>query len=348
MSTYCLGSSAPAAYFVPPCDGPVAAWVAVMSVLTFVRACLCISATRYWTARRARQLKFAWHGGDPAKIARVRTRKPVVPVVFLLTTLVYGAFTGVPFWIAEPQERDRVMLALMGALSILFYFAAMVSIKHFVKLGERLIGVSELVLSGSQSSEFARKFERLRSVDGILRGAYALIVVLIALIAAATLPFNLAVPAGADRSAAFALFYASCVAASALVIVAMQHQLYRIDVAVRSAQRLAAPGLQSTAIYARVRQRLWHQRAGIAATGCPAPLVYALAAAGAIPNLYLFLMLISVVETLVNFLTLVLFRPVRRRDATASASSKSDAPAAEPPVVSLTPGSLTLSSEAQL
>jgi len=130
---FCLGSTSPADFFVPPCDGPIGAWVAVMSFVVCVRLMLLANTLRYWLARRARQLHFDFHGGNAAKLDRARRRMPVVAIVLVMETAGYAAALGVPFWIADPASRDSVVLALMGVITVLFFFVGTVSLNHFIR-----------------------------------------------------------------------------------------------------------------------------------------------------------------------------------------------------------------------
>ena len=130
---FCLGSTSPADFFVPPCDGPIDAWVAVMSFVICIRLGLLVNTLRYWLARRARQLHFDFHGGNAAKLDRARRRMPVLVVVLVMETATYVAALGVPFWVADPASRDSVVLALMGVITVLFFFVGTVSLNHFIR-----------------------------------------------------------------------------------------------------------------------------------------------------------------------------------------------------------------------
>jgi len=283
MSDVCLGSTGPSAFFVPPCETPVAVYTAIVGALTLIRFALFVNTSVFWLKRRARQLRFSWHNGDMAKLHKARRRLPVMPAVLFLETLVFIGFLGVPFWIADPQQRDSTMLALMGVLSITFYLTSVMAINHYVQLGERLIGVALPVVPGS-TQEQARAFEILASVDALLRGVYSLILLLIAASATAALPVNLA--SANPYDVAFPFFYGTSAVMGFLVLVAIEHQLYRITVAVASAQ--AGPGDSKVkAIYGPVLQRLRLQRVGIFLLASPAPLIYLLSAVNVISSAYL-------------------------------------------------------------
>jgi len=124
-----------------------------------------------------------------------------------------------------------------------------------------------------------------------------------------------------DRLAAFTAFYVAATATSLLGLIALQHQLYRIDVAVASAQQSGAVNESLKAVYLPVRQRLRQQRIGCAVIAFPGPFVYLLAAVGAIPNFYAFFLVISPVELLVSVFTAFVFRPLKHTHTHSSAMS---------------------------
>jgi len=319
MSSCGVCLSAPGPVYVPPCQGQVLAWVVILGVLVLVRVALLVDTLLYWTRRRARQIKRYTEDGDVARLRQARRRLPLMPAVVFAETLVYIAFLGVPFWIADPLQRGTAMVSLMGGLTFLFYFAGAVAVRHYVNLGKAILGVSDAVLA-SAAPESERKFEILRELDAWLKVVFAAIVVLLAAMLIETVPVNLAV--AGPRDTLLVVFYCIAAATAVLVQVAMQYQLYRLDDAVAGAQR--APGdAASKAVYGPVRARLWYQRAGMSVLS-PGLVLYLLAAVGVIDSLYLLVLVMAPIEVVLKALTVLLFRPVKHWKPTTGMTSSSE------------------------